>query len=74
MTERYVHFAPAYLHGEMDALMRFQPATVAPRSEETAAPVVTRLPNACATVATAMLRASKSRDPSGLNLTSLERL
>ncbi len=30
MTERYTHLDPAYLHGEMDALMRFQPATAAP--------------------------------------------
>jgi hypothetical protein len=34
MTERYTHLDPAYLHGEMDALMRFQPAPVAPQSPE----------------------------------------
>ena len=34
MTERYTHLDPAYLHGEMDALMRFQPAPVAPRAPE----------------------------------------
>ncbi len=34
MTERYTHLDPAYLHGEMDALMRFQPATAAPCAPE----------------------------------------
>ena len=37
MTERCTHLDPAYLHGEMDALMRFQPATAAPQSDERAA-------------------------------------
>jgi len=41
MTERYTHLDPAYLHGEMDALMRFQPATAAPQSDEPAAVAVT---------------------------------
>ena len=41
MTERYTHLDPAYLHGEMDALMRFQPATVAPQSDERAAVAAT---------------------------------
>ena len=34
MTERYTHLDQAYLHGEMDALMRFQPATVAPQAAQ----------------------------------------
>jgi hypothetical protein len=34
MTERYTHLDPAYLHGEMDALMRFQPATAAPQAPQ----------------------------------------
>ena len=41
MTERYTHLDPAYLHGEMDALMRFQPAPIAPQSDEAAAVAVT---------------------------------
>ena len=34
MTERYSHLDPDYLHGQMDALMRFQPATAAPQAAE----------------------------------------
>jgi integrase len=41
MTERYTHLDPAYLHGEMDALMRFQPAPVAPQSDEPTAVAAT---------------------------------
>jgi hypothetical protein len=41
MTERYTHLDPAYLHGEMDALMRFQPATAAPQAREPAAVAAT---------------------------------
>ena len=32
VTERYTHLDPAYLHGEMDALMRFEVAKPRPVS------------------------------------------
>jgi hypothetical protein len=45
MTERYTHLAPAYLHGKMDALMRFQPAPVAPQgAQPTALAATARAP------------------------------
>ena len=41
MTERYTHLDQAHLYGEMDALMRFQPATAAPQVAEPTAVAVT---------------------------------
>ena len=56
-AEPYTHLDPAYLHGEMDALMRFQPAPAAPQGDKaTAVAATARAPSPRATRAT---RASK---------------